>query len=71
MDERIINYRIQQIEILANVWSYFVFYFNGKISHCGVNSVQVDLIDKEWKIGHLMDTPYTGLCESFIAEHSL
>lgn len=71
MDERIINYRIQKFENLASVWTYFVFYFNGKISHCGVNAIQVVQIESQWKIGSLMDTAATGSCEEFIIDHSV
>lgn len=69
MDERIINYRIQQFDNLASIWTYFVFYYNGKISHCGVNAIQVVKFEKEWKIGSLMDTAAKGSCEEFILDY--
>ncbi|QTH64497.1 hypothetical protein J1N51_03195 [Psychrosphaera ytuae] len=68
MDERIIRYHIQRFENLATVWTYFVFYYNGKISHCGVNTIQVVHADKQWRIGSLMDTAYQGSCEEFILD---
>lgn len=69
MDEQIINYRIESFGNLANIWTYFVFYFNGKISHCGVNSIHVIQQNSDWKIAHLMDTAHQGSCEEFIAQN--
>ena len=42
---------------MANVWTPYSFYFDGKFSHCGSNSFQL-LKDKEgkWKIFYLVDT---------------
>lgn len=71
MDERIIRYQIQHFENLATVWTYFVFYFNGKISHCGVNTIQVVNADNQWRIGSLMDTAYQGSCEEFILDYRM
>ena len=55
-DERI---RFETIKIdgpLAIVWTPYNFYYNGKFSHCGVNSFQLVRFDDEWKIQYLVDT---------------
>ena len=69
MDEQIIDYRIETFGNMANIWTYFVFYFNGNISHCGVNSIHVIQQDNDWKIAHLMDSAYQGNCEDFIEKY--
>ena len=55
-DERI---RFETIKIdgpLAIAWTPYNFYYNGKFSHCGVNSFQLVRFDDEWKIQYLVDT---------------
>ena len=55
-DERI---RFETIKIdgpLAIVWTPYNFYYNGKFSHCGVNSFQLVRFDDGWKIQYLVDT---------------
>ena len=55
-DERI---RFETIKIdgpLAIAWTSYNFYYNGKFSHCGVNSFQLVRFDDEWKIQYLVDT---------------
>ena len=55
-DERI---RFETIKIdgpLAIAWTPYNFYYNGKFSHCGVNSFQLIRFDDEWKIQYLVDT---------------
>ncbi|MEO5684370.1 MAG: nuclear transport factor 2 family protein [Chitinophagaceae bacterium] len=41
---------------LASVWTPYKFYFNGKFSHCGVDSFQLVRINSVWKIQYLIDT---------------
>ncbi len=55
-DERI---RFEAIHIdadLASVWTPYTFYYNGKISHCGVNSFQLVRLNGSWKIQYIIDT---------------
>ena len=55
-DERI---RFETIKIdgpLAIAWTPYNFYYNGKFSHCGVNSFQLVRFDDGWKIQYLVDT---------------
>ena len=48
---------------LASVWTPYKFYYNGKFSHCGVNSFQLVRLKKEWKIQFLIDTRRRINCE--------
>ena len=56
LDERI---KFESIKIdgpLAAVWTPYSFYYNGKLSHCGVNSFQLVRLQGEWKIQYILDT---------------
>ena len=48
---------------LASVWTPYKFYFNGKFSHCGVNSFQLVRFNGEWKIQYLIDTRRRTNCD--------
>lgn len=48
---------------LASVWTPYKFYYNGKFSHCGVNSFQLVRLNKVWKIQFLIDTRRRINCE--------
>jgi hypothetical protein len=55
-DERI-NFDIIKIDgPLAFAWTPYLFYYEGKFSHCGVNSFQLLKSKGEWKIQYLIDT---------------
>ncbi len=41
---------------IAAIWTPYEFYYDGKFSHCGVDSWQWMLIQGEWKITQLTDT---------------
>lgn len=41
---------------LASAWTPYIFYVNGKISHCGTNSFQLVKTDDGWKIQYIIDT---------------
>jgi len=55
-DERIVFETIRIDGPLASVWTPYNFYYEGKFSHCGVNSFQLVKINGEWKIQYLIDT---------------
>lgn len=62
-DERI-TFDVLRIDgPLAIVWTPYKFYFNGKFSHCGVNSFQLVRINGNWKIQYLIDTRRRAGCE--------
>ena len=41
---------------LAMVWGRYVFFVDGKISHCGVNSFHLVKTDSVWKIANASST---------------
>jgi hypothetical protein len=56
LDERI-QFEVVKVDgPLAIVWTPYEFYFNGRYSHCGVNSFQLVRIDGKWMIQYLIDT---------------
>lgn len=62
-DERITFSSVKIDADLASVWTPYQFYFNGKFSHCGVNSFQLVRIYGQWKIQYLIDTRRKDHCE--------
>ncbi len=62
-DEQISFETIKIDADLAIAWTPYKFYFNGKFSHCGVNSFQLVRIKGEWKIQYLIDTRRRQGCE--------
>ncbi len=55
-DERITFDMVKVDAALAIAWTPYNFYYNGKFSHCGVDSYQLVRINGEWKIQYLIDT---------------
>jgi hypothetical protein len=55
-DERITFETVKIDGPLAIAWTPYNFYYDGKFSHCGVNSFQLVRINGEWKIQYLIDT---------------
>jgi len=55
-DERIQFEAIKIDGPLAIAWTPYNFFYNGKFSHCGVNSFQLVRFDGVWKIQYLIDT---------------
>ena len=55
---------------MANVWTPYSFYYDGKFSHCGSNSFQL-LKDGEgkWKIFYLVDTRRREGCNAVAGEN--
>lgn len=53
---------------MANVWTPYSFYFDGKFSHCGVNSFQLLKEDGKWKIFYLVDTRRKDGCDQGAAK---
>lgn len=62
LDERI-NFNMIKIDgPLASVWTPYFFYYNGKFSHCGVNSFQLIRTAQGWKIQYIIDTRRKSGC---------
>jgi hypothetical protein len=62
-DEQIIFESIKIDGPLAMVWAPYKFYFDGKFSHCGVDSFQLVYVDGQWKIQYLIDTRRKQPCD--------
>jgi len=62
-DERIIIESIKIDGPLAIVWAPYKFYYDGKFSHCGVDSFQLVFINGQWKIQYLIDTRRKQPCD--------
>lgn len=56
IEERILDYKIQIDGSMAQVWTPYEFYINGKLSHFGTNSFTLLLENNIWKIVHIIDT---------------
>lgn len=63
LDERIVFDIVKIDGPLAIIWTPYNFYYNGKFSHCGVNSFQLVKINGEWKIQYLVDTRRKAGCK--------
>ncbi|HAN64961.1 MAG TPA: hypothetical protein DCQ34_01070 [Chitinophagaceae bacterium] len=63
LDERISFESIRIDGPLAMAWTPYSFYYNGKFSHCGVNSFQLVRFNGVWKIQYLIDTRRRNGCE--------
>lgn len=62
-DEQVVFESIKIDGALAMVWAPYKFYFNGKFSHCGVDSFQLVFVNGRWKIQYLIDTRRKQPCE--------
>lgn len=57
------GYEIKIDGAMANVWTPYSFFLNGKFSHCGVNSFQLFQKEGSWKIIYLIDTRRREGCD--------
>ncbi len=61
--EKIKSYSIQIDGPMANAWTEYEFWIDGKMSHCGVNSFQLMNDGSGWKMIYLVDTHRKEGCE--------
>jgi hypothetical protein len=61
-DEQIYDVEVQIDGNMASVWAPFTFYFDGDISHCGINSIELMRDAESWKITQIADTRRTEGC---------
>lgn len=64
-EERISSYTIKVDGNMANAWTEYEFWRDGKFSHCGVNSFQLFHDNGTWKIIYLIDTRRKLSCEAY------
>jgi hypothetical protein len=62
LDERLSSYDIKTEPLLATAWTPYVFYLNGKKSHCGVNTFTLVKMEDKWYILTIIDTRRTETC---------
>ncbi|PKB44612.1 putative lumazine-binding protein [Cellulophaga sp. RHA19] len=60
--EKLTSYSIKVDGDMANAWTEYEFWLNGKFSHCGVNSFQLFKDNGKWKIIYLIDTRRKNGC---------
>lgn len=63
LDERIEFETIKTDGPLAIAWTPYKFYYNGKFSHCGVNSFQLVRLRGEWRVQYIIDTRRIAGCD--------
>lgn len=61
-NEKILSYNVQVDGNMANVWTPYEFWLDGKFLHCGVNSFQLFKDNGKWKIIYLIDTRRKESC---------
>ncbi len=62
--ERIWNPTVLVHGPIAVVWAEYDFHLNGKLSHCGVDSISLLKTSAGWKISSISDTRETTGCTS-------
>lgn len=61
--EKLHEFRIEENGLLATVTTPYSFYYNGNLSHCGVNSFELVKFNDVWKITYLIDTRTKENCD--------
>lgn len=62
-EEKLLGFTINVDGNMANAWTPYEFWYNGKFSHCGVNSFQLIKKEDTWKIIYLVDTRRRDDCQ--------
>ena len=62
LDERLSGMEIKIDADLATAWTPYVFYFQDKKSHCGVNAFTLVKVSGNWKIQSIIDTRRKDNC---------
>ena len=61
-NEQIYEVETRVDDTVASVWAPYTFYVNGRLSHCGVNSIELLQDAVGWKITQISDTRRTEAC---------
>lgn len=61
--EMLLDYEVNEDDLMANVWTPYQFFYNGALIHCGVNSFQLIKQNDTWKIFYIVDTRITKNCK--------
>ena len=62
LDERLSGMEIRIDAELATAWTPYVFYFQDKKNHCGVNAFTLVKMNGNWKIQTIIDTRRKDNC---------
>lgn len=68
LDERLGDMTIKITDGMAQVWVPYVFFLEGKFSHCGTNAFHLIYSEASWKILHITDTRNFQNCETLDIE---
>lgn len=61
-NEQIYDVEVRVDDTIASVWAPYTFYLSGRISHCGVNSIELLRDPDGWKITQITDTQRMEAC---------
>jgi len=61
-NEQIYDVEVRVDDAMASVWAPYTFYLDERISHCGVNSIELLQDATGWKITQISDTRRTVEC---------
>jgi hypothetical protein len=62
-DERLFDVQVRVDGDIAQVWAPYTFYLDGKIRHCGVDSIELLRDAGGWKVTQLSDTQRRDGCK--------
>jgi hypothetical protein len=63
LEERLLSISVLEDGQLAQAWTPYEFWVDGKMSHCGVNAFHLVRERGTWKILHIVDTRRREGCE--------
>lgn len=63
-EERIQHPLVRVDDNLAVVWTYYTFWLNGKLDHCGTDTVNLVKVEGRWLIASIGDTSRSVCPES-------
>ena len=66
-DERVFDVQIRVDRNIAQAWTPYTFYVEGKLRHCGVDSMELLRDADGWKITQLSDTQIREGCRDVIS----
>ncbi|MEL4308466.1 nuclear transport factor 2 family protein [Joostella sp. CR20] len=62
-EEKLLDFSVQVDGSMAHAWTPYEFWYNGTLSHCGVNSFQLFKEKGVWKIIYIIDTRRKDNCQ--------
>lgn len=62
-EERVTDYKAQSDTLMAQVWTPYEFYYEGKMTHCGTDNFQMLKENGLWKIFYIVDTRHSDCGE--------